>query len=184
MIYEPSDDSFFLAEQIPKVLKSLQKNSLILDMGSGSGIQSKKLIENKILPENITLIDIDKESIEHLKKHFPKSKVIKSNLFDKIPPSKKFDLIIFNPPYLPLDKHEPKDSQKATTGGKNGDEIILKFLKQSRTHLKEDGKILLLTSSLTPMSKIKNEFSRFKSVKKLASKKIFFEELYVWEIAR
>jgi len=180
MIYEPSDDSFLLAEQIPKILKSIKKNPKVLDMGSGSGIQAKTLIENKIPAENITLIDIDNETIKYLKKYFPKSKVIKSNLFSKISKSKKFDLIIFNPPYLPRDKREPKTSQLATTGGKNGDEIILKFLKQSKVHLNKDGRILLLTSSLTPMNKIEKEFSKFSRVKKLASKKIFFEELYVY----
>jgi methylase of polypeptide subunit release factors len=86
-------------------------------------------------------------------------------------------LITFNAPYLPEDKKEPKNSRTATTGGKKGDEISLKFLNQSQRYLNPNGKIFLLISSLTPMTKIK----RFKP-KIVATKKLFMEELRILEI--
>ena len=90
----------------------------------------------------------------------------------------KFNLIIFNPPYLPEDSREPKYSQIATTGGKKGSEITNKFLEQAKKHLEKNGKILLLTSSLTKAIKWKNWKKKL-----LTKKKLFFERLYVFEIS-
>ncbi len=169
-IYQPEEDSLLLSEVLKKFLKKYKPNK-ILDMGSGSGIQTETLIKYRIASENITLVDINYKSIKHLKLKFPKSKVIHSNLFSEINKKQKYDLIIFNPPYLPYDKY---DKQKDTSGGKNGSEIINKFLKQARAHLNKNGKILLLTSSLT---KGINWLDYKKKI--LAKKKLFFEELYV-----
>ena len=174
-IYQPEEDSFLLSSCIKKL--RISKNSRALDMGSGSGIQAKTFLEKNISPENISLVDKNKKAISHLKKQFPNSKVIPSDLFKNV--KGKFDLIVFNPPYLPLNKDEPKSSQLATTGGKKGSEVINKFLSQSKKHLNKEGKILLLTSNLTKDI----NWNNYKK-KLLAKKKIFFEELYVWELIK
>jgi HemK-related putative methylase len=176
-IYSPSDDSLFLASFVKNKLKSLKPKS-ILDMGSGSGIQAMTCILSGALPASITLVDINPDAISHLQKYFPDSKVIHSDLFSKLKTSDKFDLIIFNPPYLPEDKF---DSEADTAGGKRGDEIIVRFLKKLKSHLTDNGKALLLLSSLTPMNNINKEFKRYKA-HLLGKKKLFFEELYVWEL--
>ena len=138
-------------------------------MGTGSGILAKTA--SKFLPpKNILAVDINPDAIKQLKKQ--KFKTKKSNLFSNI--KQKFDLITFNAPYLPLDKRESKSSQFATTGGKRGDEISLKFLKQAKKYLNKNGKIFILISSLTPINKIK----KFKP-KIVARKKIFMEELLI-----
>jgi release factor glutamine methyltransferase len=169
-IYQPSDDSYFFTNFLKKHLKKFKPKSY-LDMGTGSGILTEttsKFIDKK----NILAVDINPSAVKLLKqKGF---NAIKSNLFKKI--KDKFDLITFNAPYLPLDKREPKDSQLATTGGKKGDEITVKFLKQAKKHLNKNGKIFLLISSLTPINKIK----KF-NPKIVARKKQFFEQLLILE---
>lgn len=176
-IYVPSDDSYFLSDILNKQFSKYSNiNQLkILDMGSGSGIQTETLMSLGILQENFTLVDINPKSISYLLNKFPKFRIIKSDLFKKI--NEKFDVIIFNPPYLPEDKKEPKNSRLATTGGKKGSEIINRFLKQAKEHLNKNGKIILLTSSFTK----KINFYNYKK-KLLGEKKLFFEELYVWEL--
>ncbi|MFH1053229.1 MAG: hypothetical protein V1740_02315, partial [Candidatus Woesearchaeota archaeon] len=69
-----------------------------------------------------------------------KLNAIRSNLFSNINKTNRFDLIIFNPPYLPEDKREPKDSRLNTTAGKKGYEIVIKFLQKARKYLRKDGK--------------------------------------------
>ena len=178
-IYPPREDSCLLSEvlkkEILKLKKSDKKNFKFLDMGAGTGIQGETLINKGINPKNTAFADINPDAIKHLKIQFPKSKIIHSDLFSKIKKSSKFNIIVFNPPYLPKDKSN-FDKGKDTTGGKKGNEIIIKFLKQAKNHLNTDGKIYLLTSSLTP--KINFKKIGYNS-RLIAKKKLFFEELFV-----
>lgn len=186
-IYNPSDDSYllsdFINDYIKKISEEKKENLTILDMGTGSGVISEAALNAGIERKNILAVDINKQAVEFVKKKG--FNAINSDLFDKIPNTKKFDIIIFNAPYLPIDneakKHEPLDSRLATTGGEKGDEISLKFLNQikSQNRLNKDGKIFLLISSLTPIDGIK----KF-GPKKVHSKKIFFEELKILEFSK
>lgn len=175
-VYSPEEDSYLLSEVLSKELPRLIKkneNLRLLEIGVGSGIQLEKAGELGVKNENIFSVDINPVAVETcLNKGF---NCIKSNLFDRV--KEKYDLIIFNPPYLPEDKNEPLDSRIATTGGKKGSEIINKFLKQAKKYLKKEGQIFLLISSLT-------EGIDFKGYRKkiLCKKKMFFEELEVWEL--
>lgn len=179
-IYSPDEDSFLLLEILnKKIPESKNKEKLkILEIGSGSGIQLEQLENLGIKKQNIYCCDINEKAVKHcIKKNF---NCVKSNLFSNLPKNwSKFDFVIFNPPYLPKDKNEPKTSELSTTGGKKGSEIINKFLKNADNYLKKGGKIFLVTSSLT-----KNiQWFGWKR-KKIAEKKLFFERLFVWELKK
>ena len=175
-IYSPKEDSFFLTSvlerEIPKLLNSGKDNLKVLEIGSGSGIQLQTLFRLGVKKENIFALDINKNSVELCKKLG--FNCIQSNLFSKIKKQNRYDLILFNPPYLPKDK---LDKKKDTTGGKKGNETINKFLIQAPNFLTKKGKILLLTSSFTPII----DFKGYKK-KILEEKPLFFEKLYVWEL--
>ena len=184
MVYFPEADSYLLSGVIEKFLKSLnpdkKKKMKVLDMGSGSGIQAETCLKNGIFGENLLAVDIDDEAVKIIK--LKGINVIKSDLFNKIKEKEKFDLIVFNAPYLPEDKDEPKDSRLATTAGKKGYEIILKFLKQAKIHLNKDGKIFLLFSSLSQLKVILEYAGKICYRNKLiAEKSLFFEKLFVYE---
>ncbi len=170
-IYQPREDSFLLQEQVKKEVKP---NDKVLDMGTGSGIQAITVLE---ISKDVTATDINPEAIKKLK--HPQIKTIQSNLFQNI--KEKFDLIIFNPPYLPKDSQEPKNSALATTGGQKGHEIIKKFLEQAKNHLTEKGRILLLYSSLSgDISQIASKLSYNLNILSQAS--FFMETLFVAKI--
>ncbi len=174
MIYPPAEDSFLMFEILKQKLPGLlQKNPNLkfLEIGAGSGIhlQTAKTFGVK----NISSSDIDNEAVCHCKSLG--FSCIKSNLFKKI--KERFDLIIFNPPYLPEDLQEPEESQLATTGGKQGSEVINRFLKQAKKNLSKDGKIFLLVSNLTKGIK----WGTWKK-KKVGEKKVFMELLKVYEL--
>ncbi|MEK6926849.1 MAG: HemK2/MTQ2 family protein methyltransferase [Nanoarchaeota archaeon] len=173
MIYSPREDSFLLEKEVKKYSKDKQ----VLDMGTGSGILA--LASKKAGAKSVLAVDINSESIKLLKEKGISA--IKSNLFSKV--NGKFDLIIFNPPYLPEDAREGKELNLINSGGKEGDELILKFLNQSINHLTKNGIILLLVSSLTPQNRINTLFSKLNIEKTiLSTQKFFFEELQVWKI--
>lgn len=179
MIYDPSDDSYLLQEVLVKSLKNKNKEIKILDMGSGSGIQAETCINLNF--KNVIAVDVNNEVVDILSKKG--INCVKSNLFNNI--KEEFDLIIFNPPYLPEDPREPKNSRLQTTGGKRGYEIINKFLKQSLEHLENNGSIILLFSSLSnPKVILRKAKSLGYNFNLLRKKKIPFEELYVYEFNR
>ncbi|MEK6889662.1 MAG: HemK2/MTQ2 family protein methyltransferase [Nanoarchaeota archaeon] len=173
LIYEPSDDSFLLAKQV----KKYAKNKKVLDIGSGSGIQA--LTAKKAKAKSILASDINKLAVKKIKSLGIES--IYSNLFSKI--KGRYDLIIFNPPYLPEDKNEDSQSSLITSGGKKGDELTLKFLKQAKKHLKKSGIILIVISSLSPFERIESTLKGLNlKFKILESKNLFMERLSVLEI--
>ncbi|MBI2499625.1 methyltransferase [Candidatus Woesearchaeota archaeon] len=183
MIYEPSEDSFLLLEFVKKTVKEGME---VLDMGTGSGIQAEGAIENK---GEVLAADINEEAVNYCKKKGINT--IKSDLFENI--KGKFDLIIFNPPYLPEErdyfgiKMSKEDfnyvNDIALVGGKHGWETMERFFSKAKNYLKKDGKLLVSFSSLSgDVLKIIEKYG-FKH-RKLAEKRIFFESLYVYECFR
>src|SRR3989344_3667442 len=168
MIYQPKEDSYLLEKEVIKY----SREKRVLDVGSGSGIQAMAAL--KFGAREVIATDIDFDSLKKLKRKGIKEnfdnfankeskfsnrtickkskmtkqivyKSIQSDLFNKV--KGKFDLIIFNPPYLPEDELEDRESRRATSGGKKGDEIILRFLKYANKFLEEKGIILMVISS-------------------------------------
>jgi release factor glutamine methyltransferase len=208
MIYDPEEDSFLLQKFVKKYSKGL-----VLDMGTGSGIQAVTASENA---DKVIGLDISKEVIKYCKKNIKTKNIefFKSNLFevfeekfffyDKIEnkieiydkkqvegrekrrtlaqKQIKFDVITFNPPYLP---QELQERDERLEGGKKGYEVIEKFLNNVSKYLKKEGKVLLLFSSFTNKRKmnalIKKNNLRFVELEK---KHIFFEDLYVYYVAK
>ena len=177
-IYEPAEDSYLMSDILSKELsKLLKKNPILkfLEMGCGSGINLATA--KSVGVKNITGVDINKKAVEQCKKlGFD---CMASDLFENV--KGKFDVIAFNPPYLPLDSKESKSSKVATTGGKKGNEVIIRFLKQAKKHLAEKGKIFVITSSLSQ----RVDFERLSYESEMLKKqKLFFEEIYVWKLSR
>jgi len=176
--YEPREDSFLLLEQIKKYSKGN-----VLDMGTGSGILA---IECARYAKHLVAVDINSGALKFAQENVRKRKIKNiefrySDLFSNV--KGKFDLIIFNPPYLPRDRRLEED--KDIEGGKKGYEIIERFLYDANNYLKKNGKILLLFSSLTDKNKV-DEFidQNLFRAKTLSKEKLFFETLYVYLIEK
>jgi release factor glutamine methyltransferase len=178
-IYEPREDSYLLQKHVAKYA-----TGCVLDVGTGSGIQALTAIKNSNV-RDVVAVDINTLAIAELndkikQQKLRKIKAITSNLFENI--TTKFDLIIFNPPYLPQDEGivDP-----ALYGGKKGWEVSGEFLQQASEYLVPHGKILFLFSTLTNKEKIEaiiqENLLQFKQIDSL---KISFEELYVYEITK
>ncbi|MDA4129342.1 MAG: hypothetical protein OK457_01095 [Thaumarchaeota archaeon] len=92
-----------------------------------------------------------------------------------------FDIVAFNPPYLP--SHVIED--RATDGGHEGIEIPLEFLVSALKVLKNHGRILVLLSSLGNVERFKRFCAqRLLIVDKVAERRFFFETLFVYLISR
>ncbi|HLD88970.1 MAG TPA: HemK2/MTQ2 family protein methyltransferase [Candidatus Nanoarchaeia archaeon] len=182
-IYQPAEDSFLLQEQVRLFWKKRRIRKAI-DMGTGTGIQA---IEASKFSGEVLAVDINEGALNIARKNIEKKaikniKLIKSNLFGRIP-KQKFDLIIFNPPYLPEEDNQQDKQQKSPVvdGGKKGHEVIELFLGQARNYLANGGAILLLFSTLTGDVEAVMKKQNYK-FKKLAEEKLFMEKLFVYEL--
>ena len=94
----------------------------------------------------------------------------------------RFDLILFNPPYLPTGPQERLEGwlNLAFDGGVSGRGAINSFLEDLRDHLAPGGRALLLVSTLSGLSEIE-EKARSEGLEAVVvvREKYFFEELVV-----
>ena len=179
-VYYPQEDSLLLAEVIEKISKNF-KGKKILEIGCGSGFISVLLA--KLTGDMITATDINPKAVENTvynaKINHVKIKAKQSNLFNKI--NKRFDIIIFNPPYIPVkDKNINKELRQQWSVFDGNENIIRKFIMESKKYLARNGKIILLFSSLNrdiPEILKANGFN----IKILGKQKIDWEELFVIE---
>ncbi len=171
MIYEPREDSFLLASLFSDFIF---ENTKVLDVGCGSGFLS---VQAKNLGADVVSIDINPESVDYCKSLG--LNVLYSDLFENV--KDKFDVIVFNPPYLPEDEDEDEESKLITTGGEEGFEVLVRFLKDARFFLKSNGVILVVVSTLTgdAESFFKKHEYKFELLK---SEEYFFEKLLVYKL--
>ena len=174
-VYQPSDDSELLLEAVVNL-----KNNNVLEIGIGSGIILRSLSTNN---DYVIGVDINQESLDYAISYLQKINLHKNvdlilgdgpTMFN----SETFDLIVFNPPYLPHDDY----TDRTTDGGKTGLELTIDWLELSLNLIKKTGKIKFLQSNLTPIDKYLETLSKSFSVNILQKKKIFFEELYIIEV--
>ncbi len=176
-VYEPQEDSRLLQRVVPNYAKGA-----VLDMCTGSGILAAEAAKTA---DRVIGLDSNPASVLYAQQHHahPHLIFLESDLFSLFKLGKisadKFDLIICNPPYLPKDLYP----DPALDGGKEGYEFIARFLAEAKHYLKPGGRILLLFSSLTKKNMVLALFQRFKyDYKLVASQKLDFEELYVYEL--
>ncbi|HDH27761.1 MAG TPA: methyltransferase, partial [Euryarchaeota archaeon] len=105
--------------------------------------------------------------------------VRKSDLFSNV--SETFDLIVFNPPYLPTEEGEPLDDVSlAWDGGRSGRVVIDRFLAGLSGHLNPGGRVVTLGSSLSDFEKTISVLEGMGfQISLVARRKLDFEELVV-----
>lgn len=179
-VYEPSDDSYLLISALEKIV--LKKGSNVLEVGCGTGIISISL-SSKVA--SVVACDINSYAVELALKNVKMNKidnvqVIESDLFSNV--SGKFDLIVFNTPYLPQDSEEAVSGEinHAWDGGADGRKVIDRFLSCVSDFLSENGCIVFLESSLSSYEKsVKYLKSKGFQVDVIGRQKLHFEELVV-----
>lgn len=176
MMYDPSDDSEFLAVFVKRFSRGN-----VLDIGCGSGILSKIALDCKSV-KSVLGVDIDKDSIIYCRKNIIGSRASfrVSDLFSNV--REVFDVIISNPPYLPKDSGV---EDVALYGGREGQEFSEGLLSIAGRYLSKDGVILLLSSSLSnEESLLKTAYRNLYYYEKLGSLKLGFESLTAWKFSK
>lgn len=178
-MYEPEEDSFLLRDCVLDFLSGKSLNSC-LDMGCGSGIQGFAMAD---FSDRVVFVDINSDSVNYVKsliKDDGKFSVFVSDLFSNIPSGSLFDLVVFNPPYLPRESGEVDDLD--LTSGVSGLDTTLRFLKDCKHFLALNGRVFFVASSLSNLSLLDSFLEKegyfFRVVKK---KHLFFEDIIIYE---
>lgn len=174
-VYPPAEDTFLLIDNL--IIKSSDK---VLEIGTGSGLVS---ISASLKCSEVTSTDINPHAIKCARNNIKLNNrdnitVILSDLFENV--EDKYDLILFNTPYLPVieEEHVDDDYSKAWDGGESGREVIDKFIKQAPAYLKKDGIIQLVQSSLSDNEKTLKMFEKMNFKAEItAIDHIFFEDI-------
>lgn len=180
-VYEPAEDTFLLAENLV-----VDKNDVVLDMGTGCGILGILAAKKA---RRVVAVDVNPHAVRCAKMNAKlngvteKMETLQSDLFKSIKKNEKFDLIIFNAPYLPLKTREETNwIERAWTGGPTGRQFIDQFILQAPSYLKTGGRILLVQSTLSDVEETVQKLGgrRF-CVRVLAQEKVAFETIVVIE---
>ncbi len=176
LVYIPSDDTFLLAENL-----EIKKGQSVLEIGTGSGLVS---MYASLLTDDVTATDINYNALELAEKNFKLNNIntIKLEFGDLFEPvkDKKFDVILFNTPYLPTDSDDiiNDDLNYAFDGGLDGRKVIDRFINQVSNHLNDKGIVQIIQSSLSDNDRTLDMFDRNGFVAEIAeSEKFFFEEI-------
>lgn len=132
----------------------------VLDMGTGSGIVG---IFAARQGAEVTAVDVNPQAVqlaqENARLHLLNGRFtsIESDLFAKIPRTRQFDVIAFNPPFF---AGTAKDVEwKAFYAGEEH-ETIEQFLAQAARYLSPSGRIILILSSDMPLQMLDQKFAR------------------------
>ena len=164
--YKPAEDTFFLADYVEK-----EKGTSALDVGTGSGYLTQLLCKNF---SYVIGTDINFQVLKN--QTYKTSNLICCNGADAI--NYEFDLVICNLPYLATEEI----IDIATDGGKEGFQIPKKIFDSVFGKMKQQGKFLFVTSSLSNYQKLIDYAQKFGLESQIiAKKKLFFEELILVE---
>lgn len=131
---------------LKKELNQNKEKNKYLDMGCGQFAILGQYFKKINSYSDVTSIDVYKEFIENSIKNSIQNKndinILQSNLFSNI--NEKFDLISFNPPYVPAStKNEKLEFPNIRYSDLEGIQTAKDFLSEAKKFLTPDGIILL-----------------------------------------
>ena len=174
-VYDPAEDSYLLADA---AVNYAQTGMRVLEIGTGTGFVSSVLHAN--VNVDLMATDINPHAAKCAKSNG--IEVMRTDMFDGLKAEPCFDMIIFNPPYLPTsdDEKVPGWLNYAFDGGSDGRMAVERFLDNVCEYLVSDGIILLLVSSLTGIEYVSSRMGALSfDVEIVGREKCSFEELVV-----
>jgi release factor glutamine methyltransferase len=175
-VYSPEADTLLLLDAARAEAKPGDR---VLEVGTGSGMIAAEIARITC----VVATDINPHAVLCTAK--AGIEVVRTDLATGI--RGPFDLVVFNPPYLPTQPEERVDDwlEYALDGGKSGRAVIERFARSVGDILAPDGRLLLLISSLTGLYEVQELFAgQGYSAEIALQQDVEDEVLYVLKILR
>ena len=166
-------------EYIPKagllydeVLQGKCAGKSVLDLGCGY-LSILGLIARHYGASNVTAVDIDDNCLEWLQYVIKQNGInnispVHSNFFSSIESDAKYDLILANPPHMPM-----LSGRLCDTGGLDGKKYIYEILNGAYSHLNLDSELYIMMFDFLGVDKQYNDdYTIEEYAKKIGYKKI------------
>ena len=172
-VYPPSEDSILFIESL-----EVSEGERVLEIGCGSGVVSIHCARNGC---EVTSGDINPRAVELTRRNAELNgvdiDVRETDVYSNI--DGRFDTILFNLPYLPVD--EDGLLAKSWSGGPDGLGPLPELLEGAPEHLNPNGRVVVVVSSLMDTPALWDLIGDL-HYEVIGELKLFFEKLSVLEI--
>lgn len=146
-VYEPAEDSWLLAMT---VVEYVSRDDRVLDVGTGSGYIADVISQET----GAWVVGTDINPCACALANRNGVPAVRCNLVEAVVTG-GFDVVVFNPPYLPIARRGRRDwFSVAVAGGESGRVVVTSFLERVGRVLTPNGIVFLLVSSLTGVSEV------------------------------
>jgi len=207
-VYEPAEDSFLLLDALEKDLpgqsffQSDDNPPLVLEVCCGSGIVATALANFSPLAKIIPLVftvDVNPDACfmtakvaAHNCAQFKVESVVGNGVSLSTLFRTPFDIIVCNPPYVPVVEGEHDEDklsgtlEKSWSGGVDGNSFITPFLESVASALSSSGVLYLLLSSWNRPEDLVKQMYKHCGLKghRIIYRKTGPEHLTVWRFSR
>jgi release factor glutamine methyltransferase len=148
-VFEPHSDSWLLAQQMLR--EALPPGAAVLDLCTGSGLLAVLAADQTHCAA--VAVDVCRGAVLTTKINARlngvKVTALRGDLFEPVADA-RFDLIVSNPPYLPTqsDRLPRRGRARAWQAGPSGRAFIDRICSEAPKHLKQDGALLIVHSSV------------------------------------
>jgi len=159
-VYDPSEDTFLLLEAL-----DVKSGESVLEIGTGCGLIA---LECARRGANVVCTDVNPHAVDLVRHNYARNKfsvkgkfeVRLGDLFTVV--KEKFDVVVFNPPYLPTTSEERVGGwfDVATDGGVDGLRFTKRFIYELPNHMNKGGRAYFVFSSLSDRKKLDKYLSK------------------------
>ncbi|MEM4610118.1 MAG: methyltransferase [Thermoproteota archaeon] len=179
-MYPPSEDSYIVLDIVEKV-----EAKRVLEIGCGSGIVSLALVRRNT---EVVAVDVNMQACRNTLANFKRNRlqgvvhVVNGDLATAFRDGVRFDMIVSNPPYLPVEQSPNEDPSWAA--GKDA-AFSRRLLENVLPLMADAGILFLVQSSLSDVDGLKRTLEeKGFLVEEASCKSFFFEKIIVFKISR
>jgi len=176
-VYPPSEDTYLLRDA---AADEAGPDDTVLEVGTGNATVAEALAG---VADRVVATDVNPAAVREARDRG--TEAVRADLVSCFRRG-VFDLVVFNPPYLPSREGSPDDAMtRALEGGESGREPAERVVDGVGRVLTERGRALVVVSTVSGVREVEERGEeRGFEVDKVASDRYLFEEIAVLRLGR